>query len=82
MRPVLELLVPGLVALPCSAGGRMPRACGLAAYLRDGYGALRKPKIEYGCEILFFCGMCCEIELLALRLHRNHDLVDRIFTVC
>ena len=29
--------------------GKMPRARGMAAYVRDGYGAFRQPKFECGC---------------------------------
>ena len=38
----------------------MPRARGMAAYVRDGYGAFRQPKFECGCcEMLVFrvCGV-------------------------
>ena len=35
--------------------GKMPRARGMAAYVRDGYGAFRQPKFECGCcEMLVF----------------------------
>ena len=35
--------------------GKMPRARGMAAYVRDGYGAFRQPKFECGCcEMLDF----------------------------
>ena len=35
--------------------GKMPRARGMAAYLRDGYGSFRQPKFECCCcEMLFF----------------------------
>ena len=46
IRHVLELLVPriGRPALLCR--GRLPRARGMAAYVRDEYGAFRQPKFE------------------------------------
>ena len=44
MRHMLEKLVPrfGRPALLCR--GKMPRARGMAAYVRDGYGAFRQQK--------------------------------------
>ena len=54
MRHVSELLVPGF-GRPVLCRGRMPRARGMAAYVRDGYGAFRQPKFECGCcEMLVF----------------------------
>ena len=43
---ISELLVPGFdpPVLLCRDG--MPRARGMAAYVRDGYGAFRQPKFE------------------------------------
>ena len=58
----------------------MPRARGMAAYVRDGYGAFPQPKFEYGsCEMLGFrvCGV--RQNLYVYSLYRNHDLDDRIF---
>ena len=47
-RHISELLVPGFgrPVLLCRDG--MPRASGLAAYVRDGHGAFRLPKFECG----------------------------------
>ena len=45
MRHVSELLVPGF-GRPVLCRGRLPRARGMAAYVRDGYGAFRQPKFE------------------------------------
>ena len=59
----------------------MPRARGTAAYIRDGYGAFRQHKFEWGCcEMLFFrvCGVRQNLYVLSLFL--NLDLDDRIFT--
>ena len=51
---VSELLVPRF-GRPVLCRGRMPRARGMAAYVRDGYGAFRQPKFECGCcEMLVF----------------------------
>ena len=58
----------------------MPRARGMAAYVRDGYGAFRQPKLESGCcEMLVFrvCGV--RQNLYVYSLYRNPDLDDRIF---
>ena len=54
-RHMSELLVPGFgrPVLLCRDG--VPRARGMAAYVRDGYGAFRQPKFECGCcEMLVF----------------------------
>ena len=44
MRHVLEVLVPGFSRPVLLCRGKMPRARGMAAYVRDGYGAFRQPK--------------------------------------
>ena len=41
MRRLSELLVPGLGRPVLLRQGKMPRARGMAAYVRDGYGAFR-----------------------------------------
>ena len=48
-RHVSELLVSGFGRPVLLCQGRMPRARGMAAYVRDGYGAFRQPKFECGC---------------------------------
>ena len=55
MRHVSEVLVPGLCRPVLLCRGKMPRAHGMAAYVRDGYGAFRQQKFE--------CG-CCEMRIL------------------
>ena len=58
----------------------MTRAPGMAAYVRDGYGAFRLPKYECGCcEMLV--SMVCRVrqKVYVFSLYRNHDLDDRIF---
>ena len=58
----------------------MPRARGMVAYVRDGYGAFRQPKFECGCcGILVFmvCGVRQNIYVYSL--YRNPDLDDQIF---
>ena len=75
---VLELLVPrfGHPVLLCQ--GKMPRARGMAPYVRNGYGAFRRPKFECGCcEIWVFrvCGV--RPILYVFSLYHNPDLDDR-----
>ena len=57
-RHISELRVPGF-GRPVLCRDGMPRARGMAAYVRDGYGAFRQSKFECGCcEKLAFrvCG--------------------------
>ena len=80
MRHVSEVLVPGFCRPVVVCRGKMPRARGMAAYVRDGYGAFRHPKFRCGCcEMLFFrvCGV--RQNLYVYSLYRNPDLDDRIF---
>ena len=60
----------------------MARARGMAAYVRDGYGAFRQPKFECDwCEMLVL-GVCGARQNLYVFSHyRNPDLDDRIFFV-
>ena len=60
MRHVSEVLVPGSGRPVLLCQGKIPRARGMAAYVRDGYGAFRQPKFECDyCEMLAFrvCGV-------------------------
>ena len=55
MHHVSEVLVPGFCRPVLMCRGKMPRARGMAAYVRDGYGAIRLPEFECGCcEMLIF----------------------------
>ena len=56
MRHVLEVLVPGFCRPVLLCRGKMPRARGMDAYVRDGYGAFRHPKFECGCAKCWFLG--------------------------
>ena len=58
MRHVSELMVPvfGRPVLLCR--GKMPWVRGMAAYLRDGYGAFRQSKFDCGCCEMLFFGLC------------------------
>ena len=80
MHHVSELLVPILGRPVLLCRGKMPRARGMAAYVRDSYGAFRQPKCECGCcEMLFFrvCGV--RQNLYVYSLYSNPDLDDRTF---
>ena len=80
MRHVSEVLVPGFGRPLLLYRGKMPRARGMAAYVRDGYGEFRQPKFNCGCcKMLVFrvCGM--RQNLYVYSLYRNRDLDNRIF---
>ena len=49
LRHMSEVLVPGFGRPVLLCRGKFPRARGMAAYIRDGYGAFRQPKFECGC---------------------------------
>ena len=79
-RHVLELLVPGFGRPVSLCRGRMSRARGMAAYVRDGYRAFRQPNFECGCcKMLVFrvCGV--RENLYVFSLYHNPYLDDRIF---
>ena len=80
MRHVSEVLVHGFCCPVLLCRGKIPRACGMAACVRDGYGAFRQSKFECACcEMLVFrvCGV--RQNLYVYSLYRNPDLDDRIF---
>ena len=56
MRHVSEVLVPGFGRTVLLCRGKMHRARGMAANVRDGYGAFRQPKFECGCCEMLFLG--------------------------
>ena len=75
MRHVAEMLVPGFGLPVLLCRGKIPRARGMATYVRDGYGAFRQPQFECGsCEMLVFriCGV--RQNLYVYSLYRNPDL--------
>ena len=80
MRHVSELLVsefgrPVLLFL-----GQIPiGAWGMAAFLRDGYGAFRQPKFECGCYEMLFLQQSFWDRFFVFSLYRIPDLDDRIF---
>ena len=79
-RHMSEFLVPGFghPVLLCRDG--VPLAHRMAAYVRDGYGALRQPKFECGCcEMLVFRVCGARQNFYVFSLYRNPDLDDRIY---
>ena len=80
MRHVSELLVPGFGRPVLLCRGRMPHARGIAAYVRDGYGAFRQPKFECGCcELLVFRFCGARQNLYLFSVYQSSDLDDQIF---
>ena len=80
MHQVSELLVPGFGHPVLLCQGKMPRARGMAAYIRDGYGAFCQPKFKCGCcEMMFFrvCGV--RQNLYVFSLYRNPDQDNKDF---
>ena len=58
----------------------MPRARGMAAYVRDGHGAFCQHKYECGCcEMLVFGDCGTRQNFYVFSLHRNPDLDDQIY---
>ena len=49
MRHASEVLVPGFCHPVLLCQGKMHRARGMAAYVRDGYGAFSQSKFQCGC---------------------------------
>ena len=79
-RHISELPVPGFghPVLLCWDG--VPCFRGMAAYLRDGYGAFCQPKFECGCcEMLVFRVCGARQNFYVLSLYCNPDLDDWIY---
>ena len=79
LRHVSELLVPGF-GRPVLCQGKLPRAFGMAAYVRDGYGAFHQPKFESGCcemVVVRVCGLRLNFNVYSL--YCNPDQDDRIY---
>ena len=82
MRHVSELLVPefGRPVLLCRR--KIPRARGMAAYVRDGYGAFHQPKLECGCSEMHFFKVCgVRQNLYVFSLYHNPDLDEQVLIV-
>ena len=83
MRHVSELLVPGFGRPVLLCRGKMPRARGMAAYVRDGYGGFLQPKFECGCCEMLVSRVCgARQNLNVFSLYHNPGLDDRVLTVC
>ena len=58
----------------------MPRACGMAAYVRGGYGAFRQHKFECGCCKMLVFKMCgAGQKFYMFSLYHNLEIEDRIY---
>ena len=80
MRHVSELLVNGFGRPVLLCRGRMPRARGMAAYVRAGYGAFCQPKLStVVAEMLVFRVCGARQNLYVFSLYRIPDLDDLIF---
>ena len=79
IRQVSELLFPGFGHPVLLCQGKIPQARGMAAYVRDGYGASRNPNLSVVVEMLIFrvCGV--RQNLYVYNLYRNPDLYAPIF---
>ena len=79
LRHVSELLVPGFGRPFLLCRGKLPRAREMAAYVRDGYGAFRQPKLECGCcEMLVVRVGGLRQNFYVYSLYRNPDQDDRL----
>ena len=67
-----ELLVPGFFCPVLLCPGKMPRARGMAAHVRDGYGAIRRIKFECGCCKMLDFGVWCGTEPLSVQSLLQH----------
>ena len=81
-RHISELLVPAFGRPVLLCRDEMQRALGMAAYVRDGYGAFRQPKFECGCcEMLVFRVSSARQNFYVFSLYRNPDVDDRIIMI-
>ena len=59
--------------------GKLPRARGMAAYVRDEYRVFRQPKFECGCCEMLVVRVCgLRPNFYVYSLYSNPDLDDRI----
>ena len=72
---VSELLVPTFGYPVLLSRGKMPWARGMAAYVRNGYGAFRQSKFECGCREMLVFSVCG----VRQNHYRNPDIDDGIF---
>ena len=80
MRHISELLIPGFKKPMLLKRNAIPRACGMAVYVRDGYSASHNRLAECGChevQVMKVCGRLHNFYLFSI--YRNPDLDDSIF---
>ena len=75
------MLLPAGFGLPVLLCRRwMPRALGMAAYEREGYGEFLQPKFERGCcEMVVFMVCGAGSNFYMLNFYRTPDLEFHIF---
>ena len=79
-RHISELLIHGFGCPVLLCRDTMAQARGMAAYVRDGYGAFRKPKFVCGCcQMLVFRVCGARQNFYMYSLYHNPDLDDRIY---
>ena len=75
-----KVLVPGFGRPVLLCRGMLPRARGMAAYVREGYGAFRPPKFECGCCEMLVVRVCgLRQNFYVYSLYRNPDQDGRIY---
>ena len=80
LRHMSELLFPGFGRPVFLCRGKLPRARGMAAYVRDGYGAFRQQKFECGCCEMLVVRVCgLRQNFYVYSLYRSPDQDDRIY---
>lgn len=80
MRHISELLIPGFKKPILLKRNAIPRARGMAVYVREGYSASRNRSAVCGChevQVMKVCGRLHNIYLFSI--YRNPDLDDGIF---
>ena len=79
LRHLSKLLAPGFGRPVLLGRGKLPRARGMAAYVRDGYLAFRQPKFECGCCEMLVVRVCSlRQNFYVYSLYRNPDQDDCI----
>ena len=83
LRHMSELLAPGFGRPVLLCRGKLPRARGMAAYVRDGYEAFRQPKFECGCCEMLVVSVCgLRQNFYVYGLYRILTKMTAYMTVC
>ena len=80
MRHISDLLIPGFKKPMLLKRNAIPRARGMAVYVREGYSASRNRLAECGChevQVMKVCGRLHNFYLFSI--YRNPDLDDSVF---